>query len=170
MAPLVRRSWHPRGITPVLYQRTRAYQKVSVIAALCINPQRDRVRLYFRLHTNANINALGVRAFLAQLHHQLQTPWMLIWDRLQAHRAKLVQQWLNCHPDIRAEFLPAYAPELNPVEYLWAYLKNNPLANAAFFDVEILADTARAHTRSLQQQPDLLRSFILHSPLSLRLN
>ena len=49
MAPLVRRSWSLRGHTPLLRQRTRAHQKVSAIAALCIAPARDRVALYFRL-------------------------------------------------------------------------------------------------------------------------
>jgi hypothetical protein len=71
MAPLVRRSWHPRGVTPVLEQRTRAHQKVSAIAAVCILPTRDRVQLYFRLHPHANINAFGVRAFLRELDRQV---------------------------------------------------------------------------------------------------
>lgn len=169
MAPLVRRSWHPRGRTPILYQRTRSYQKVSVIAALCVHPERDWVQLYFRFHLNANINALGVRAFLSQLHDHLQAPSILIWDRLLAHRAKIVREWLSTHPNFHSIFLPAYAPELNPVEYLWAYLKHNPLANAVYFDVDTLAQQARSHARSVQLQQGLLRSFILHSPLSLRL-
>lgn len=168
MAPLVRRSWHPQGVTPVLVQRTRSHQKVSVIAALCVSPERDRVQLYFRLHANANINARRVRAFVAQLHRQLDAPWLLLWDRLQAHRARIVQDFLGTH-SIRSIYLPAYAPELNPVEYLWAYLKNNPLANAPYFDTDTLTEQARTHARSLQHQPLLLRSFILHSPLSLRL-
>ncbi len=46
-----------------------------------------------------------------------------------------------------------YAPELNPIEYVWGYLKLNPLANLAFFDLEQLTTTARRHTRSLQRKP-----------------
>ena len=65
--------------------------------------------------------------------------------------------------------LPPYAPELNPIEYVWSYLKLNPMANLAFFDLEALTTTARRHGRSLQRKPDLLRSFLGHSPLSLRL-
>jgi hypothetical protein len=52
---------------------------------------------------------------------------------------------------------------------VWGYLKLNPLANLAFFDLDQLTTTARRHTRSLQRKPDLLRSFLKHSPLSLRL-
>lgn len=168
MAPLVRRSWHPCGQTPVLHQRSRAHRKVSVIAALCITPARDRVHLYFRLHPDANINAALIVAFLRQLHGQLDPdPMMLIWDRLKAHRAKAVKTFLHDTGTIRAEFLPPYAPELNPIEYAWGYLKTNPLANYPCFDLFTLADLTRHHGRSLQRQQHLLRSFIDHSPLPL---
>jgi transposase len=170
MAPLVRRSWHPQGVTPVLKQRTRSHQKVSAIAALCVPPTRDDVRLYFQLHPHTNLNAIAIRVFLRQLNRQLDAPWILIWDRLQAHRARIVQAFLASQPHIRSEYFPPYAPELNPVEYLWAYLKSNPLANAPFFDVDELADQARSHTRSIQHQPSILRSFVLHSPLPLRVD
>jgi hypothetical protein len=48
MSPLVRRSWAPRGVTPILCQRTRRREKVSAIAALCVAPTRGRIHLYFR--------------------------------------------------------------------------------------------------------------------------
>jgi transposase len=169
MAPLVRRTWAPRGATPVLYQRTRSHQKVSVIGALCVPPTRDRVHLYFRLHQNANINAQRVVAFLRHLDRQLAAPSVIVWDRLQAHRAHAVREFLLTHEHVRTVFLPPYAPELNPIEYLWGYLKMNPLANAPIFDPDELAVTARCHTRALQHHPELLQSFIQHSPLSLRL-
>lgn len=170
MAPLVRRSWSPCGQTPVLYQRTRSHKKVSVIAALCVAPTRDRMQLYFRLHPDANINAVLIIAFLRQLRQQLDPhPIVLVWDRLRAHRAKSVIAFLRDTRTIHPVLLPPYAPELNPIEYAWGYLKQNPLANYACFDTEELANTARHYARSLQRQQHLLRSFILHSPLSLRL-
>lgn len=169
MAPLVRRSWSPCGHTPVLHQRTRAHQKVSIIGALCVSPERNHVHLYFRLHASANINAVRVRDFLRQLHHQLDAPTILIWDRLGAHRARKVRDYLAKTPALRDVLLPPYAPELNPIEYLWGYLKHNPLANAVYLDCDSLADAARSSTRTIQFEQDLLRSFIHHSPLSLRL-
>jgi transposase len=80
-----------------------------------------------------------------------------------------VQDFLAEHRQLATEFFPPYAPELNPIEYVWSYLKLNPLANLAFFDLEQLTTTARRHTQSLQRKPGLLRSFLRHSPLSLRL-
>jgi hypothetical protein len=58
MGPLVRRSWQPRGQTPVLVQRGRNLQKVSAIAALAVPPRSDGARLYFRLHPQAEIGSV----------------------------------------------------------------------------------------------------------------
>ena len=169
LGPWVRRSWSPRGHTPVLYQRGRHHKKVSVMAVLCISPARDQVRLYFRLYPNANIQAPHVIGFLRYLDQELQGSWLLVWDRLNAHRAKITAQWIATRKTLRTVFLPAYAPELNPVEYAWGYLKMNPLANLAFAETQQLARATHRHARSLQKKQTLLRSFIRHSPLSLRL-
>ncbi len=169
MAPLMRRTRNPRGQTPWLRHCGGTHRRVSDIGAPCVSPDRSDVRLYFRLHPNANINAERVVDFLGQLLAQVDAPMILIWDRLNAHRAYRVQDFLAAHRQLTTEFLPPYAPELNPIEYVWGYLKLNPLANLAFFDLDQLTTTARRHTRSLQRKPDLLRSFLKHSPLSLRL-
>jgi putative transposase len=146
----------------------RNRKKVSAIAALCVSPDRREVRLYFQLLVDENFNSRAVRGFLRQLARHFHDPLLLVWDRAKIHRdlhtAVLVDvmQW-------RQFYFPPYAPELNPVEYVWGYLKTNPLANLACPEVGLLAAASRRHTRSIQHQPDLLRSFIRHSPLSLRL-
>ena len=168
MTPLVRRSWAPRGKTPLLYQRTRSRQKVSAIAALTVSPRRRRVGLYFSLVPNENIDSRKVQDFLRELRRHIQNPIILIWDRLNAHRSVRVQSWMaRCH-GLSSEFLPAYAPELNPVENLWSYLKQNPLANFAAADVDELFRTTKRATRKIGARPDLLRSFIKGVPLFLR--
>lgn len=169
MGPLVRRSGQPRGQTPVLLQRGRHLEKVSAIAALSVSPRRDRVRLYFRLHSNAEIGARQVIGFLRHLDQELKGPCVLLWDRLNAHRAKRTRRFVESAAHLHPFFLPAYAPELNPVEYAWSYLKMNPLANWPAFKVEDLAAMAHRHARALQTNEALLRSFLRHSPLFLRL-
>jgi hypothetical protein len=168
MAPLVRRSWSVRGQTPVLRQRGQHYQKVSAIAALCIPPTRDRIALYFRLCPNANINSERAMDFLEHLQRQLRMPIVLIWDSFQAHKGELIQECVLPR-SAHLEYLPPYAPELNPVEYLWAYLKTNPLANDPAVDLQCLALRARRAAYSVQHRPDLLRAFLQHTGLSLRL-
>lgn len=167
MAPLVRRSWAPCGQTPILLQRTRSHQKISMLAALCVSPGQNQVSLYFRLHPNQNVRTPLVIDFLRQLHRHLPAPMIVVWDNLTCHRARALRTWLESHPGIHLEFLPPYAPELNPVEYFWSYLKTNPLANVAATELDPLAQLARHHGRRLQRTPRLLRSFFAHSPLFL---
>lgn len=169
MAPLVRRSWAPCGQTPRLHQRTRSHQKVSVIGALAVSPARDRVRCYFRLHPQINLKGPRIVDFLHQLTRQIKAPMVLVWDRLQAHRGKAVQAFLRSHPSVRSVLLPPYAPELNPIEYAWGYLKTNPLANFAPGDAAQLVNETRQHAKALQHNQAVLRSLIHHSPLLLRL-
>ena len=166
--PVVRRTWSPRGQTPVLRQVGRNLKKVSAIAALCVSPDRCEVRLYFQLLIDANFTAAAVRGFLRQLAGHFRDPLLLLWDRANIHRGLNTEVFLDVMEWWHFYF-PPYAPELNPVEYLWSYLKTNPLANLACPEVASLAAAGRRHARSLQHKLGLLRSFIRHSPLSLRL-
>jgi transposase len=170
MAPLVRRTWAPQGETPVLPQRTRSREKVSMVAVVSLSPRRRRVGLYWALHPNANINAPLLVEFLNSLTRHLRGPLVLVWDRLATHRARPVQEFLRRHPRVRTVFLPAYAPELNPPEYFWGYLKRHPLANLAPADAHQLERCAARHTRRIARQQPLLRSFIRASHLPLRLS
>jgi transposase len=151
MMPLVRRSWAPRGQTPFLYHRTQSHKKVSVIAVLCVSPARDQIRLYFRLHPDANINASSVLDFLKNLSRQLNAPMILLWDRFLAHRAKKVQSYIQNTRGLYSEYLPPYAPELNPCENVWGYMKRNPLANDTPYDLFSLTQRTRRHGYSLQK-------------------
>jgi len=169
MAPLVRRTWSPRGKTPRLYHKTRSHKKVSVIAALCIPPCRSRLRLFFRLHPDTNINADLVHSFLKNLLKELHGPLIIVWDRSVSHRSRTVQSLRDNNPHLHLSYLPPYAPELNPVEYVWSYAKMNPLANVTAMSVAALATGTRRSVRSIQKKQHLLRSFIRASGLSLRL-
>ncbi len=169
MAPVVRRGWRPKNSPSVLLQRTRSHKKVSAIAALCVPPTRDGVRLTFRLHPDTNIDSARVIQFLRHLDRHLPGPIVLLWDGLHAHRSHLTRDFLADRSHIHVFALPAYAPELNPVEYLWSFLKVNPMANLALLEVPALTDATRRASRSVQRRPGLLRSFVAHSPLSLRL-
>jgi hypothetical protein len=170
MAPLLRRSWAPCGQTPVLHHRTRHREKVSLIAALCIPPSRDSVQLYFRIHPYNSIRSGEVTDFLRVLDQTIDGPWFLMWDRLKAHRSVVVQDYLSSTTRLHAASLPSYAPELNPVEFVWSYLKINPLANLAAGEHYTLTRLTRRHARSVQHRVDLLRSFVQHGRLSLRLS
>ena len=170
MGPLRRRSWAPRGQTPQLRQRGRSRRKVSVIGALVISPRRRCVHAYFGFLPEANYDGEAVLAFLKQIRQALRTPLALIWDRLRAHRFEPVAGWLAQHRhDVRAYLLPPYAPELNPVELIWGYAKSHRLAHFAPLELPELVMQTQLAAYAIGNDKPLLRSFIQHCSLSLRL-
>lgn len=169
LTPLVSRTWFPKGWCPVLIHRSRRTRKVSAIGALTISPHRRRLNFVCEFHSDRSIDAEAVVRFLNDLKRQFRGPLILIWDRLQAHRSKVVQQYLARHPEIMTEYLPAYAPDLNPVELVWRHGKGCKLANYCPDNVAELTTTARTAFDSYVDQQSLLASFIRHTGLPIRL-
>ena len=166
MSPLVRRTWAPRGKTPILLQRGRTYQKVSMIAAVTVAPHRMRTGLYFGLHVDSNIKGPQVVRFLKSLVRHFNKPLIIVWDKSRSHSsAKVVKQFQREHSRVQFYDFPSYAPELNPVEYFWSYLKMNPLANLAHTEVKKLAYAARYHSSRIKKQSKIVRSFLYASSL-----
>jgi transposase len=168
LTPFVHRTWAPLGQTPVLRTRTRHRRHLSLIGALTISPRRRRLGWYLHFHANRTIRQEQVIAFLRDLLRHLRGQIFLIWDRLNAHRGKKVQVFLAQRPRLHTEFLPPYAPELNPNEYGWAYLKCRRLPNYAPTEVAQLERTARRATKQIGGQQDLLRGFVRATNLPLR--
>ena len=98
LAPLVRRSWAPCGKTPILYQRGRAREKVSIIAALTLSPRRHRPGLYFSLRADENVTTTWLVPFLRALTRHLRGAFLVVWDRLPGHRARVVTDYLHRQP------------------------------------------------------------------------
>ncbi len=101
------RTWAPRGQTPVLPFHFN-WEKLSVIAGI------TWWRFYFRLYPDA-IKSPQVVEFLGHLLRHVPGPLLVIWDRLRQHRSHLVQDFVATQRGrLTLEYLPAYAPELNP--------------------------------------------------------
>lgn len=165
MAPLLRRTWGRRGVTPTLAVRARSHEKVSGLGALLVSPRRRRLSLALTLHAKANVRGPQVRQFLAHLHRHFPGPVVLLWDGGKPHKHHLVRQWLATHPSWHVVWVPPYAPELNPTEQLWTYLKYGRLANFAPDEVEDISREVRRELRRLRRRPTLLNSFFRHSVL-----
>src|ERR1017187_1329912 len=146
------RTWAPRGQTPVLQYHFNWHQ-LSVIAGISFR------RFYFRLFPGA-IKGAQIIEFLNALGRQIRKPLLVIWDGLPAHRSALVREYLDALKGaIQIEQLPAYAPELNPTEYIWGHLKHHELANRCAGDFADLKTGARNRLRSMQRRPTLIRAF-----------
>jgi hypothetical protein len=106
-----------------------------------------------------NIRSGEVLHFLQGLLRHLPKGFTLIWDRGQPHRAKLVQNWIERRRRIVAEFLPAYAPDLNPVEAVWSHTKYGDLANYAPDSIQDLEQSFLSSMVRTKGQRRLLSAF-----------
>ena len=164
MSPTVRKTWSPCGKTPILKHKTRSHRKISAIGAISIRHSGRNPRVTFRLLEGKNMRSAECVQFLIQLKQNIRGPIIVIWDRLQAHRSKALQAWLADERRIGIEYFPPYAPELNPVEYLWAHLKSHELANFCAFDLDGLYRETKSKLCSIRRRRNLVRAFIDHSP------
>lgn len=159
----VRRPWAPRGPMPIRYRWDR-HDRRSGIVALTISPRCRRLSLYFQLHL-CNIRFGQGMAFLRWLHQHRRRKFILVLDRYSVHR-KAIRLLQAQHPDgLEVEGLPAYAPDLNPVEWVW---NHTPYADLANFIPEELDDLEASVTLSLEKThatTHLLRSFFRHAKL-----
>jgi transposase len=164
LTPTVARTWAPRGHTPWLCHSQR-HDRISVISGISVSPRRRRLGLYYQWHHH-NLRELEVVAFVRHLLRHLRGPVLLLWDRLGLHRGKLVRRLCCRVRRLRLEFLPAYAPELNPDEGVWRLTKQR-LANGCPADRFQLALSVIEELESCRRSPSRLRNCITRSGLRL---
>jgi transposase len=165
LQPLNRRTWAPTGCRPQQYAWQR-HDRLSVIGSLSLSPRRRRLGVFFRVQEE-NVCAPHVIRYLRELHRQHRRPLIVVMDRLNAHRSAVRKlrergvRWLH------VEWLPGYAPDLNPIEALWSQAKFTDLANFVPDDVDHLHDAVIEAVGDLQFRPHLLRSFFQSAKLRL---
>jgi len=164
--PSVRRTWAPKGETPILIHAFN-WSKMSICAALGYRWDGRRSRLFFQTR-EGNYNSESLLSFLTDLHRELRgRKVVLVWDGLPAHKSRKMKEYLRQQRHwLREERLPGYAPDLNPVETLWGNIKGQELANRC---AEDLAEADRATRRGMarvRRSSRLPFSFLKHAGLS----
>ena len=165
LTPTVRRTWAPQGQTPLLSSWDRR-DRLSAISCVTMSPRRARHNFYFQLlPDNANAKAPDIVSFLRSLKRQLGA-FTVIWDGSNIHsRSKLVKKYLAKHPEIVAETLPGYAPELNPDEGVWGWTKYGRLANLAASNTLELRQRIQKEFAKLRDDRQMLNSFVREADL-----
>lgn len=161
LQPLRRRTWAPSGQTPIQYAWDR-HDRWSVMGALSLAPWALRIGLYFRLYDH-NIVTEDVVEFVKHLHRQLGRKLILVWDRWNVHRS--AARRLARHRWLQIEWLPSYAPELNPVEAMWNHTKYSDLANFVPDDAEHLGHSIRSSIANQRHDAYLKHSFFRYTHL-----
>jgi transposase len=140
LQPLVRRTWAPRGQTPTLDAWDR-HDRLSILGALTVSPWAMRLNLYFKVF-DRNVHADDVVDFLVHLRRHLRRSLIVVLDRWSAHRKAIRLLHEQGASWLQAEWLPAYAPELNPTEQVWNHTKWGDLANFVPTDIAHLRRSA----------------------------
>ena len=139
------RTWAPHGQTPVLHE-TFNWKSLSIIGGLAL------WRFYFLMHAGS-IKSLQVVEFLNHLQRHLRGKILVIWDGAPIHRSLLVKNYVaSTKGRLVVERLPAYAPELNPVEYMWGHLKTHEIANLVATQAWELSFEATAALRRMRRR------------------
>jgi transposase len=165
LQPLNRRTWALTGCRPQQYAWHR-HDRLSVIGSLSVSPVRRRLSVYFRVHDH-NVRTPDVVRYLRALHRHHPGPLIVVMDRLNVHRAAVRHLHQRGATWLHIEWLPSYAPELNPVEPLWSQTKYTDLANFLPDDVQHLDDAVIEAIDDLRFRPHLLRSFFQSAKLRL---
>ncbi len=160
--PSVHTTWAPRGKTPVI-RSSGSWKKLTLSGVIVIEARGVSPSLYLR-SLAGNMDKLETLRFLEDLkRHMKGKKLLLVWDGLPAHRAKAVTAWIASNASwLRTARFPGYAPELNPIEYLWAAMKKKYMGNLA--DLPEIGKALRRCRRKMNDAA-LLRGFLRASGL-----
>ena len=148
----------PRRRPPVLRCKSQRRQ-ISTIVALTMNG-----RIYKR-HYRESIRAPQVIRMMRHLRSCLKQPVLVIWDRSQTHRTRIVKNYLATDRNVIIE--TPYAPELNPEEYCHGNVKQQ-LRNMTPASVDEMQQQVDRGFNRLRKRPDLLLSFFRHAGLGVK--
>ena len=155
LLPALLRTWAPVAKTPVI-RRKLAYEHLSAISAISITGE-----LYLAAQ-DCSYKGPDVIRFLEQLLREIPGKLLVIWDGAPIHRSRAVKEWLSqgAARRLQLEQLPGYAPELNPDEGVWRYLKRVELKNLVCADLGELTREFWNAAKRLLGKPHVLRACI----------
>ncbi|MCX4784244.1 IS630 family transposase [Streptomyces sp. NBC_01264] len=161
----IRRTWGKAGQTPVLRLSGKRNDKISMVAWICFK-EGTEPRMIYAVKPSGGYTKKDFPRFLALLHRRLDGPVTLVWDNYSSHISKHVKQYAQRQDWLTIIQMPSYAPELNPVELLWAHAKEK-IANRAFRSISELHRAVKRALRYIQRHPELLIGFLAGTGLEL---
>jgi putative transposase len=142
-----------------VYAPTSRYDRVSVIGGMA----RDGTVLSNSVV--GSVKSQGVVAFLEYVLQRLSGPVIVVVDNARIHRSKLVKAWLAKHSRLELVHTPPYAPECNPIEWLWSWVKRTQLLGLPARSVADLRTAWRRGLARVRARPELVAGFFVGSAL-----
>ncbi|MEQ1933858.1 MAG: IS630 family transposase [Fimbriimonadaceae bacterium] len=167
LMPTLRRTFSPRGVRPVV-KTSEPHGRISTACAITISPVNKHAHLFAQmLPDDTNYNGHSIARFVDLLCERLDAPVVLVWDSIPIHSAKPVKSMLRRRKNLTLRMFPKYAPELNPADKVWGYIKYGRLANYTPMDLEELRESVKSEMLALKRRPKLLHSFIQRAGLDI---
>ena len=152
-------------------------KRVSIAALIATRPGTTaRARLIYRTHLDRGSGKHRRKSFaeteyarlLDGAHQELGGSIVLVWDNLPTHTSRKMRQLIAARSWLTVFQLPAYAPELNPVEAVWSNLKRS-LANLTKQRIDQLVTLVKTRLKRMQYRPGLIEGFLAKTGLDLTL-
>jgi transposase len=167
LAPLLRRTYAPRGKRPVS-KNADLHGRISVIGAMTISPQPHRFGFHFYLaDDNASFYGHSIVPFIDAIYKEISGPFTIIWDGIRIHSAKPLTEYFAKHREIVIETFPPEASEINPADKVWGYVKYGRLPNYTPPDLKVLRRRIKSEFSRLQKRPELLEALFRRTGLTL---
>jgi transposase len=157
LLPSVRRTYAPKGKTPVIAHKCR-YKHLCLVSAIC-----DKGKIFWQQSPDAFKGHTIVR-FLKDLLAFAKRKILVIWDGASIHNSEEVKDFLASlkGEKVWLERFPPYSPELNADEQVWNYLKAVLLKNTCAHNLKELESNVKYAMGIIEESPELIRSFFKH--------
>jgi transposase len=157
-------TWGEKGKTPIV---TTSGQRQKVSAVSAVSPLGEfRFSVY-----SERFNAQLFIKFLKQFTRGLRVPCFFVVDGHPAHRAKSVKDFIaSTKGAIELYFIPPYAPDLNPDEFVWNHIKRNGLSRKPLRQNESLKTRITKDLASIKRRPALVKSFFRAKSVAYSMN
>lgn len=158
--PVVRRTWALKGCTPTI-QSSGSWKSLSMAAMIKFTPAGNNPELLFHLQPGS-MDKYDFVNFLKNVQKEMKgKKLLLIWDRLPAHRSKLVTDFVKSQKSwLRIEHYPGYAPELSPVEFMWSAMKGKDLAQIPPKGLRHLKHMVRKSIKRIKSDKRMLKNLL----------
>jgi transposase len=146
-------TWGPKGQTPIV-KTSGQRQKINAISA--VSPSG---KFWFVLYT-CKFNSELFIEFLKNFLKRRRKPIILILDGHPSHRAKSVAKFVQeTNGKLQILFLPPYAPDLNPDEFVWKHLKENGTSKLPLHKNEALSARVQSDLLQISTNKTIILSF-----------
>ena len=162
--PPTARTWSPKGNTPII-RHTYDREKLNAMASIDCAPDGTDANVMFYMQPGSVVSD-SIIDYLDALHREITGKIVLLWDGYSPHKSKVVKEHIaRCGDWLTVERFPAYAPELNPPEYLFSAIKRKDLGNLPVVSIDHIAHKIESAVDRLADDQTIIHGFLRASGL-----